>query len=141
MSRRKWKTEQGGVTYRSGFEAKTAKSLALNKVKFEYEVDKFKYTIPESSHTYTPDFSLSNGVVLECKGRFTPADRKKMSLVIEQNPDKDIRLLFMVDNTLSKASKTTYTMWCDKRGILSAVSRSGDIPKDWLKTTKGKTKQ
>ena len=138
MARSRWKTEQDGVTYRSGFEAKVAKKLKDNKVKFEYETEKLKYAVPESYHTYTPDFILPNGIMVEAKGRFTPADRKKMSLVIEQNPDKDIRLIFMMDNTLSRASKTTYSAWCKKRDIKCHVARDGSIPKEWMKTNKEK---
>lgn len=132
MSRKKWKTEISGITYRSGYEAKVAKFLTNKAVDFSYEAATLKYVVPESTHKYTPDFTLPNGIYIESKGRFTPADRKKMSLVIEQNPDKDIRLVFMVDNTLSKASKTKYSDWCAKRGIKCHVSRSGELPKDWL---------
>ena len=102
MARSRWKTEQDGITYRSKFEAKVAKHLKDKKVKFDYESEVLSYTIPESKHRYTPDFTLPNGVVVEAKGRFTPADRKKMSLVKEQNPDRDIRLIFMVDKTQSE---------------------------------------
>ena len=111
-----------------------ARHLKEKKVAFGYENETLSYIIPESKHKYTPDFTLPNGVVVEAKGRFTPADRKKMSLVKEQNPERDIRLIFMVDNTLSKASKTTYTDWATKRGFISCVSRSGEIPKEWFES-------
>lgn len=136
MARSKWKTEQDGITFRSKFEARVAKHLKEKKVKFGYEDQALTYIIPESKHRYTPDFTLPNGVVVEAKGRFTPADRKKMSLVKEQNPDRDIRLIFMVDNTLSKTSKTTYTDWATKRGFVSCVSRSGEVPKEWYSPNK-----
>ena len=140
MSRKKWKTELDGITYRSGFEAKVATKLKENKVKFSYEVDKIKYVVPESYHTYTPDFTLPNGIVLEVKGRFTPADRKKMSLVIEQNPTLDIRLIFMTDNTLSRTSKTRYSDWCNKRNIKYHVSKDGSIPSEWYEVSTKKRK-
>lgn len=108
------------------------------KVKYEYETLIIPYTVPEQVHKYKPDFILPNGIIVEAKGRFTPADRKKMSLVIEQNPDLDIRLLFMLDNTLTKHSKTTYSAWCEKRGIKCFVSREGEIPDEWLKEKKKK---
>lgn len=134
MARSRWKTEQDGITYRSKFEAKVAKHLKDKKVKFDYESEVLSYTIPESKHRYTPDFTLPNGVVVEAKGRFTPADRKKMSLVKEQNPDRDIRLIFMVDNTLTKVSKTKYSDWATKRGFICHVSRVGEIPKEWYES-------
>lgn len=132
MPRSRWKKAHKGNTLRSGFELKTAKYLDDNKIKYEYETLAVKYEVPASAHTYKPDFILPNGIIVECKGRFTPADRKKMSLVIEQNPDMDIRLLFMVDNTLSRSSKTTYSAWCEKRNIKCHVSRNGEVPKEWF---------
>lgn len=136
MSRARWKKNYKGLELRSGLEKKVATYLDQKKVKYEYETKVIKYTVPESLHRYTPDFILPNGIIIECKGRFTPADRKKMSLVIEQNPELDIRMLFMMDNTLSKSSKTTYSMWCEKRGIKWAVSKTGVVPKEWLKKVK-----
>lgn len=133
MARSRWRKEHKGKTLRSGFEVKTARYLDERKIEYEYEEDILSYVVPESTHKYKPDFRLPNGIYVECKGRFTPADRKKMSLVIEQNPDKDIRLLFMLNNKLSRTSKTTYTDWCTKRGIVCHVSSKGEIPLDWLK--------
>lgn len=136
MARSRWKRAHNGLTLRSGFEERTAKYLDGKKVKYEYETVTIDYVVPESTHKYKPDFILPNGIIVEAKGRFTPQDRKKMSLVIEQNPDMDIRLLFMLDNTLSKASKTTYSMWCEKRGIKCHVSKNGEIPDEWIKEKK-----
>lgn len=132
MSRRKWAKTHRGNQLRSGFELKTAKFLDSKKVKYKYEETKISYVVPESVHSYKPDFQLPNGIFVEAKGRFTAADRKKMSLVIEQNPDLDIRMLFMIDNTLSKASKTTYSAWCLKRDIKCHVAKDGSIPQSWL---------
>lgn len=133
MARQRWKKQHKGLELRSGLEKKVATYLDQKKISYEYEKTVIKYQVPESTHRYTPDFILPNGIIIECKGRFTPADRKKMSLVIEQNPELDIRMLFMLDNTLSKSSKTTYSMWCEKRGIKYAVSKAGVVPKEWLK--------
>jgi hypothetical protein len=141
MTRRKWKKQHGDLTLRSGFEAKTAKYLDGLNAKYGYEVDKLSYVIPESTHKYTPDFKLENGIYVETKGRWTAADRKKMSLVIEQNPELDIRMLFMTDNTLNRSSKTKYSDWCEKRGIKCYVSSKGEVPMEWLKEKQqGETK-
>ncbi len=65
------------------------------------------------------------------KGFFDFADRQKHLLVKEQNPDIDIRFLFVnANNKLNKSSKTTYGAWCDKHKILWAEKR---IPNEWLK--------
>ena len=142
MSRRnKWKKEHGGVTLRSGFEQRVAKYLDSKKVKYEYEQTVVPYTVPETVRKYTPDFKLPNGIFLEIKGRWTAEDRKKMSLVIEQNPDLDIRMLFMVDNPITKNSKTRYSDWCEKRGIKYAVSKDGTVPEEWLKEKKRRTRK
>lgn len=138
MGRAKWKQEHKGLTLRSGFEKRGAEFLDSRKVKYEYEEHKIKYTEPATNRTYTPDFRLPNGIYLEYKGRFTPADRRKMALVIEQNPELDFRLVFMRDNTLSKNSRTTYSAWCASRGIVCHVSPDGSIPAEWLKQSKNK---
>lgn len=90
-----------------------------------------KYTVPQSVHTYVPDFQLENGIYVEAKGNFNRESRTKMALVIEQNPDKDIRLLFMRDNFISKTSQTRYSTWCIKRGIKYHVSLNGSVPEEW----------
>jgi len=116
--------------YRSKFEADTAKDLKTRKVKAEYEQKKLKYKVPSSNHTYTVDFELPNGIIVETKGLLTLEDRKKMVLVRDQHPELDIRFLFMSANRkLYKGSKTTYGQWCTKNGFLYA---SKTIPKEWL---------
>lgn len=69
---------------------------------------------------------------LECKGRFLPVDRKKILLVLEQNPTLNFKILFMRDNFLRKGSKTKYSDWCRKNGVTFAVSSSGIPPETWL---------
>lgn len=140
MSRRSWKTKFKGDNLRSGFEKKVAQYLIDNEVEYEYETEKLSYTIPATKHTYTPDFLLPNGIYIEAKGNFSAPQRKKMAAVIEQNPDKDIRMLFMRDNHISKSSKTRYSDWCEKRNVKYHVSANGTVPSDWLteKPTKKK---
>lgn len=117
--------------YRSKFEATVAKALRSLGVKFGYENTKLNYVVPQRVASYTPDFVLPNGIIVECKGRFTLEDRKKMLYVIASNPDKRIRLLFQNSRVkINKNSKTTYADWCDKNGIIWA---EGEIPKSWIK--------
>ena len=56
------------------------------KCKEVYECYYLRYTIPESVHTYTPDFILPNGILIEAKGLFETADRKKHLLIKKQYP-------------------------------------------------------
>ena len=81
--------------YRSGLEDSTAEDLRGRRVGFTYEETKITYTKPASTHTYTPDFELSDsGIIVETKGRFLPDDRKKHLLIREQHPELDIRFVF-----------------------------------------------
>ena len=120
--------------YRSGLEDQISEQLKFTGKTWSYETEKLKYTVPERVATYTPDFILikSNGdkMYIETKGRFTTADRKKMKLVKEANPELDIRLLFQTpNNKIIKTSKTTYADWADKHGYLWAAK---EIPIKWL---------
>lgn len=125
-------SKRKSITVRSGLEKRVAESLDRRGYKYEYENQTLLYTVPEQVHKYRPDFTLPNNVIIEVKGRFTAADRRKMALVIEQNPDKDIRLLFQTDNKISSNSRTRYSDWCAKRGIKYHVSSRGEIPREWL---------
>lgn len=118
---------------RSGFEKKVKASLDSQKAKYGYECEVINYNIPDSKHRYTPDFTLENGIVVEAKGKFDAIARKKMALVIEQNPDRDIRMLFMRNNSITKTSKTKYSDWCEKRGVKYHVSAHGEVPEEWIK--------
>ncbi len=90
-----------------------------------------RYTKPESNHRYTPDFPLPNGIIIETKGRFLPADRQKHLLVKAQHPEKDIRFVFTRSKTpISKGSKTTYADWCEKNGFRYADKT---VPEAWLR--------
>lgn len=118
--------------YRSGLEETIAIQLEGKKVPYEYEdkANTVTYTIPESKHTYLPDFKLHNGIIVETKGRFVLADRKKHKLIKEQHPDLDIRFVFSNSKAkTSKGSKTTYGMWCEKLGIPYADKT---IPQSWI---------
>jgi hypothetical protein len=116
--------------YRSGLEDRISKQLKSLSVPVKYEEMKIKYAINEV-RTYTPDFELPNGIIIESKGRFVVADRKKHLLIKKQHPDLDIRFVFSNSKAkINKGSKTTYGMWCDKHGFLYADKL---IPKEWIK--------
>ena len=108
--------------------------LKENKIKFEYETTVIPYIRPETKHTYTIDFTLPNGILIETKGRWVIEDRKKHLLIKKQHPELDIRMVFMSGKTkIRKGSKTTYGMFCDKHDILWAEKT---IPESWLKEKK-----
>ncbi len=116
--------------YRSGLEDRVSKQLKSLSVPVKYEEMKIKYAINEV-RTYTPDFEIPNGIIIETKGRFVVADRKKHLLIKKQHPDLDIRFVFSNSKAkINKGSKTTYGMWCDKHGFLYADKL---IPEEWIK--------
>ena len=116
--------------YRSGLEDDIAKDLKGRGVNFEYEKLKVQWQLLENK-TYTPDFKLPNGIIIESKGRFVQADRKKHLIIRDQHPFLDIRFVFSNSRSkLYKGAKSTYGDWCNKHGFLYADKR---IPDEWLK--------
>ena len=124
--------------YNSEFEETISNQLKEEGIEFEYEKDTIIYVQPAQTRKYTPDFFLPNGIIIETKGKWTVQDRKKMVLVLEQNPDLDIRMLFQFDNKLNKNAKTRYSEWAAKRGIPYAI---GEIPQEWLEEVGAKPRK
>lgn len=124
--------------YRSGLEVANAEHLKKHGVEAEYEKHKIHFTYPARDTTYTPDWVLPNGIVIETKGQFNVADRKKHLIIKDQYPDLDLRFVFSNSRgKISKGSKTTYAMWCDRHGFrYSDVT----IPKEWMKEKSTKTR-
>jgi hypothetical protein len=117
--------------FRSNSEYNTYCFLKENKVSFKYEKLIIKYEWLESKK-YIPDFILSNGIILEVKGRFVLEDRKKHLFVRKQCPHYDIRFVFDNPNRkLYKNGKMTYGSWCEKHGFKYCKFSDG-IPKDWI---------
>jgi len=120
--------ERKNIKFRSKLEENVASLLEGLGVSYEYEPERLSYTI---EHNYTPDFVLPNYVYLETKGYWDPADRRKVLAVKRDNPDVDLRMVFQSPfNTISKKSKTTYAMWCEKHDI--PWTSYHNIPLDWL---------
>lgn len=140
--RRDWSYKH--FDFKSKLEQDVGKDLLRRKVKFYYELEAYGYTVSVDrsrcpscgegpaiiDRSYTPDFWLPNGIIVECKGRFTAEERKKHVCMKEQHPDKDIRILFQSNNWMTKKRKQRYGDWCDKKGIIWAVGRS--VPEEWL---------
>jgi len=136
MSPHKIRREAIKYGYRSGLEHKI--SMALDIVKYKYDYESIKIEWEDLAYrTYTPDFILNNGIIIETKGRFLTTDRRKHLCIKKQHPKLDIRFVFTNSRSkLSKGAKSTYAEWCIKYGF-----RYYDriIPEDWLKE-KGKNK-
>ncbi len=118
------------AAYRSGLEVTVAAALTAAGVSFAYEQVRIPFTQPAKSRTYTPDYLLPNGIIIETKGIWSADDREKHKLVKEQHPALDIRLVFSSSKAkIAKGSKTTYAMVADKLGILYADKK---VPPAWL---------
>ena len=118
--------------YRSGLEDRISEQLKSLNVQFKYEEFKIQYEVNEI-RTYTPDFELPNGIIIESKGRFVAADRKKHLTVKRQYPKLDIRFVFSNSKAkINKGSKTSYAEWCQRHGYLYADKL---IPEQWIKET------
>ena len=115
--------------YRSGLEHKL--SVYLDELKISYDYEKLKIEWEDlADRTYTPDFVLNNGIIIETKGMFTAADRRKHLAVKRQHPQLDIRFVFENSRRkLRKGAKSKYGFRYYDR----------IIPEDWLKE-KGKNK-
>jgi hypothetical protein len=137
MAKRKKVNVGAKLGFRSGLEETVYKQIAKQGITPEYESFKIPYVIPASNHTYTPDFQLPNGIIIETKGRFVASDRKKHLLVKKQHPELDIRFVFQnAKGRINKGSKTTYADWCVKNGFLYADK---EIPYEWFKESNKQT--
>lgn len=120
--------------YRSGLEIKVKDFLRENKIPIKYECLKIEWE-DLMYRTYTPDFILPNGIIVEVKGRFTADDRRKHICIKKQHPTLDIRFIFESSKRkLSKGAKSTYASWCEKNKFMYS---DRVIPQEWLKE-KGK---
>ena len=114
--------------FRSNFELEVANQLVRKKISYEYEKHAIDYI---RNCTYTPDFYIKNkGFYIEVKGRFVASDRGKHLIIRKQNPELDIRFLFLnAKNKIYKGSKTSYGSWCSRYDIKWCEKF---IPKEWL---------
>jgi hypothetical protein len=134
--------------YRSNYEDNIAKWMEDNEVDFTYETYSYQYEGPVRKNKsrcgkcgstelvydgwYTPDFFVGDSTIIEAKGRFTAADRRKIKAVRDSVPElKDkLRMMFMLDNKLNRNAKQRYSDWCEQEGIDYVV---GTVPKkEWL---------
>ena len=117
-------------SYRSGLEKEVAAWLKDKQKKVRYEQLKVEWE-DLKYRTYTPDFVLDNGIIIETKGIFDSADRRKHREVQRQHPELDIRFVFSNANAkLYKGAQSRYCDWCDKYGFQWAHRV---IPEEWLK--------
>jgi len=135
---------------RSGYEDLVAESLGRMEIDYQYEPCRYPYyssvrgavcndcdavSISKLRY-YTPDFVIGNEeLFIEAKGRLTSSNRTSMLDVLDTSDHinrNNFRLLLQSDNTYGGKGKR-YSDWCEANGILYAVSRSGEVSKEWLR--------
>lgn len=115
------------MTLRSGFERTVDMQLRSSGVAFKNEDTKIPYIL---ECTYHPDFHLlRSDIYIETKGRLMPEERRKHLQVRAQNPQIDLRFVFMYPYKKMPGSKTTHASWADRNGFKWA---DGRIPEEWL---------
>lgn len=130
MRARHW-TQAAGIKrdgkFRDTFEKEVFTAAQALDPNAKYEPMRVPYQLVKK---YIPDIYLSNGIIVEVKGYFTPEDRTKMLAVREQHAGFDIRFVFKrAKSRLASGSTTTYADWCDKHGFKWAEGR---IPTEWF---------
>ena len=115
------------MKFRSKFEQEVYNNVTGNGLSVEYEPFSLHYLVKGN---YYPDFVLPNGIIVEAKGYFDARARAKMVAVKKQNPELDIRFVFMNSKTkVRKGSKMTYGDWCERYGFPYA---DWMIPLQWF---------
>ena len=142
MPRRKRKPKH---PFRSIYEEDIASELDEMGLEWKYEAYSYEYQGPVRKNRarcgacgsktlvydgwYTPDFFVGDSVIIEAKGRFTAADRRKVKAAVDSVPElrEKLVMMFMTDNKLNKSAKKRYSDWCDEQGIDYCV---GTKPKE-----------
>ena len=119
---------------RSKLELKFEEIIKEFNVEYDYEVTKIPYTIPESNHNYTVDWTFINGLLVETKGYLSDhKERYKYVLLKQQHPDLDLRFVFDNPNKLCGGTKQTHGAWATKYGFKWCSIRDVEQIKQWIK--------
>lgn len=121
------------IKVRSNLEVKLAAILNDTHKAWEYEVTTIPYTVPESHHKYTVDFTLLNGILIEGKGYLSDhQERHKYVLLKQQYPDLDLRFVFDNPNKLCGGTKYSHAKWADKFGFRWCSIKDVEQIQSWL---------
>ena len=125
---------------RSKLEQQFESMLKEFNVQYDYEITKVPYIVPQSDHTYTVDWTIINGLLIETKGYLADStERKKYILIKEQHPELDLRFVFSDPNKKCGGMKTTHAQWADKAGFKWCSIRDTEQIKQWITEDHGKT--
>lgn len=122
---------------RSKLELKFEEVIKGFNIEYDYEVTKIPYTVPESNHTYTVDWTLINGLLVETKGYLSDhRERYKYVLLKQQYPDMDLRFVFDNPNKLCGGTKMTHAKWAEKYNFPYCSIKDTEQIEAWIKETK-----
>ena len=134
--------------YRSMYEDNIASWMEANGIKFTYETYSYQYEAPVRKNRskcgecgsknlvfdgwYTPDFFVGSRLIVEAKGRFTAADRRKIKAARDSVPElkEKLVMMFMTDNKLNRSAKQRYSDWCKQEGIDYTIGT--ELKEDWI---------
>lgn len=125
--------------FASGFEADVSARLTQDDPDHKHtgrrgkNGDGIPYRLTEDNE-YWPDFTLSNGIIVEVKGYFDKRSRDKHLALKSQHPQLDIRFVFQraKDRLVGSGNsrlKMTAAEWCAKHGFLFAEKT---VPLAWI---------
>lgn len=115
------------TTFKSGLERDFHR-----RYKLPYETARLPYTV---THTYHPDWTVSETAFIETKGMFVGADRQKHLHIKKQHPHIKVLFVFQDPNRkLSKTSKTTYGAWCEMKGFDYCAATDHAAIEKWIAT-------
>lgn len=124
--------------FRSGLEEANCSHLEAHGEHVEYETLVVPWVMPQKLRRYTPDFRLSNGIIVETKGIFDATDRAKHLFIKVQYPRLDIRFVFSSARAkIAPGSKTTLGEWAESHGYKFATKL---IPVEWMREAGPTTK-
>ena len=119
---------------RSALEEQVELALTGQGLSPSYESERFAYVLHRK---YRPDFKIESDhgpIHIEVKGWWPSNERSKLLAVFINNPT--IRLFVALQRPqqkISKQSKTSYAMWCDRHFIpWSPIPISPDYMNKWL---------
>lgn len=115
------------MAFRSGFERTIDTQLRSSGVVYSYEDTKVPYILECNYH---PDFHLlKSNIYIETKGKLMPEERRKHLEVRRQNPEIDLRFVFMYAHKKMPGTKSTHAQWAERNGFKWA---DGSIPEEWF---------
>jgi predicted nuclease of restriction endonuclease-like RecB superfamily len=94
-------------------EVRCAADMDSKKIEWKYEIEKLRYQ--HKVQTYTPDFLLADGTLIEYKGKMTNETRKKLLSIKRCNPKRRLCIVFeKPDNKLSsRPNSQRYWQWAE----------------------------